>query len=123
MTLLYTGALDKKTTEIEAVDLRKMAYLSDNQFTMDPPGYIASALLKTMQVGLTIYPRKVLVPDIASMRLVDLSESKFTSDDPTLVFYVDVPSEIISLMLSTLMNLIALVADSDDLIQYRIVTF
>ena len=39
------------------------------------------------------------------------------------MFYVDVPSALVSLMLSTLMNLIGQVADSDDLIQYRIVTF
>ena len=57
------------------------------------------------------------------MKLVDMTASKFADDDPTLVFYVDVPSEMISLMLSTLMNLISQVADSDDLIQYRIVTF
>jgi len=29
MTLLYTGPLDKKATEIEGVDLRKVAYLCD----------------------------------------------------------------------------------------------
>ena len=29
MTLLYTGPLDKKATEIEGVDLRKLAYLCD----------------------------------------------------------------------------------------------
>lgn len=84
---------------------------------------MASLLLKTLQVGLTLCASKILVPEVASMKLVDLTESKFADEDPTLVFYVDVPSEVISLMLSTLMNLISRLADSDDLIQYHIVTF
>ena len=90
---------------------------------MGPPGTVASLLLKTLQVGMNLCSGKILVLEVASMKLVDMSASKFADDDPTLVFYVDVPSEMISLMLSTLMNLISQVADSDDLIQYRIVTF
>jgi hypothetical protein len=90
---------------------------------MGPPGTVASLLLKTLQVGMNLCPGKILVPEVASMKLVDMAASKLADDDPTLVFYVDVPSEMISLMLSTLMNLISQVADSDDLIQYRIVTF
>ena len=119
----YTGPIDKKTTVIDGADLRNLAYLNDEQSTLAPHGCLAEHLLKTLRLGLGIAPCATVTPDVACMRLVDLTAASFTPNDPTLVFYIDVPVGLVPLMTATLFSILGLLADPIDLIHIRVVAF
>jgi len=82
--------MDLETVEIDCCNLRDLTYMH-NPSRMDPPGQVANQLVNLLRMGFMLAPYRAVIPDAASMRLVEVSDRTNMLLDPTLVFYFDTP--------------------------------
>lgn len=89
-TLFYTGSLDKTTNEIDIFNLRNFVYLRNPEHR-PPPGDISRQLANMLLTFVRFDTTSIPIPDIATMALIEVGERSDMLNDPSLMFFIDVP--------------------------------